>query len=292
MIGIIQKYPKAFAIALIAHIVLLTFFIFSFDWSKKVAPPPPIEVVQAVAVNEQQVQAELEKIRNDERKRKDAEENRVRDLEQKADNARREREKEQERLKEIERKNKEESERTRALEAERKKVEEKRKAEEKRVAEVQRKADEAQRKAEEQKRRAEEAEKKRKDEERRQLEAKQREEEERMRQQQLMEEESKLRAAADKAKATAMARQMQMMRSAIERHWNKVGLRKGVSCVVRIRLLPTGQVAGVVLKTSSGDSKFDNSVQDAILRAQPLPMPSDRSLINEFREIELEFINN
>jgi len=299
MISTIQKYPRAFAGALVLHIVLVSFFVFSFDWSKKIDPvAPEVDVVQAVAVNEQQVLAELEKIKADEHKRKSAEERRVRDLEKKADDAKREREKEQARLKEIERQRQEEQERKKQVEAESKKAEEKRKLEEKRAVEEQRKADDARRRAEEERkkaedarRKAEEAEKKRKDEERRQREAKEKEEMDRIRQQEMQEEERRLKAASDKAKATALQKHMFLVKAQIERHWNKVGLIKGVSCTVQIRLMPTGQVIGVTLKSSSGDSKFDSTVQDAILRAQPLPMPTDSSLMNEFRNIELEFKN-
>lgn len=53
--------------------------------------------------------------------------------------------------------------------------------------------------------------------------------------------------------------------------------------------LPTGEVLGIKTKSSSNSTAWDNAVERAIQRAQPLPMPPDPALVNEFRQLELGF---
>jgi len=53
--------------------------------------------------------------------------------------------------------------------------------------------------------------------------------------------------------------------------------------------LPTGEVLGIKTKSSSSNTAWDNAVERAIQRAQPLPMPPDPALLNEFRQLDLGF---
>lgn len=54
-------------------------------------------------------------------------------------------------------------------------------------------------------------------------------------------------------------------------------------------LLPGGEVLSVKLKKSSAVAAYDNAVERAILRAQPLPLPPDPALFQSFRELDLKF---
>jgi colicin import membrane protein len=54
-------------------------------------------------------------------------------------------------------------------------------------------------------------------------------------------------------------------------------------------LLPDGNPLGVKLKRTSGNPAYDNAVERAILRAQPLPLPPDKELFRYFRELNLAF---
>jgi len=54
-----------------------------------------------------------------------------------------------------------------------------------------------------------------------------------------------------------------------------------------IRLAPTGSVLDVRLTRSSGDSLLDRSAQAAIYKASPLPVPTEATAFNMFREISL-----
>jgi len=54
-------------------------------------------------------------------------------------------------------------------------------------------------------------------------------------------------------------------------------------------LLPGGEVLGVKLRKSSAFAAYDNAVERAILKAQPLPLPPDPAMFKEFRELNLIF---
>ena len=56
-----------------------------------------------------------------------------------------------------------------------------------------------------------------------------------------------------------------------------------------VTLLPGGTVLGARLTRSSGNAAYDNAVERAILKSQPLPLPADVALFNKFRELELVF---
>jgi colicin import membrane protein len=53
-------------------------------------------------------------------------------------------------------------------------------------------------------------------------------------------------------------------------------------------LLPGGEVLGVKTRKSSATAAWDNAVERAILKAQPLPLPPDPALFKDFRELHLK----
>lgn len=56
-----------------------------------------------------------------------------------------------------------------------------------------------------------------------------------------------------------------------------------------VTLLPGGTVLSARLTKSSGNALYDNAVERAILKSQPLPLPPDVGLFNRFRELRLVF---
>ncbi len=54
-------------------------------------------------------------------------------------------------------------------------------------------------------------------------------------------------------------------------------------------VLPGGEVLEVRTRKASGQALWDNAVERAIRRAQPLPLPPDPALMREFRELNLRF---
>ncbi|MEJ1359974.1 MAG: cell envelope integrity protein TolA [Candidatus Sedimenticola sp. (ex Thyasira tokunagai)] len=63
-------------------------------------------------------------------------------------------------------------------------------------------------------------------------------------------------------------------------------VEKGLKCTVRVRLGANGTVLLAQVAKSSGDTAFDHSVETAVRKSEPLPMPSTPELRNhpDFRE--------
>lgn len=77
----------------------------------------------------------------------------------------------------------------------------------------------------------------------------------------------------------------------IKSQWRRPPSTTGrLETVMRITLLPGGEVASVVIVSSSGNAAFDASAQEAVGRADPLPVPSDPTLFREqFKVLLLKF---
>lgn len=56
-----------------------------------------------------------------------------------------------------------------------------------------------------------------------------------------------------------------------------------------VTLLPGGTVLNARLLKSSGFDAYDNAVERAIIKSQPLPLPPDPAMFNRFRELKLGF---
>ncbi len=65
------------------------------------------------------------------------------------------------------------------------------------------------------------------------------------------------------------------------------GTNKNLSSIYSIQLAPGGNVLSVKLLHSSGNSALDRSARIAILKASPLPVPKDLALFDNFRELRL-----
>jgi colicin import membrane protein len=56
-----------------------------------------------------------------------------------------------------------------------------------------------------------------------------------------------------------------------------------------VTVLPGGEVLNARLLKSSGHRAYDEAVERAIIKAQPLPLPTEPGLFNRFREMKLGF---
>jgi colicin import membrane protein len=65
------------------------------------------------------------------------------------------------------------------------------------------------------------------------------------------------------------------------------GLAKGLSCQLALSLDPNGKVLDVKLVRSSGNPVLDRSAITAVLKASPLPVPTESLLKNQFKQITL-----
>lgn len=81
------------------------------------------------------------------------------------------------------------------------------------------------------------------------------------------------------------------IKSRVETKWNRpLSARAGMSTLLRISLLPGGEVGNVVVATTSGNAAFDASAVEAVRRASPLPVPDDVTAFSQsFRNFTLKF---
>jgi len=113
------------------------------------------------------------------------------------------------------------------------------------------------------------------------------------------EEKAKLEAT-EKAEAAAQAaasnaaeieKYKGLIKAKVKRTWVAPPGSSGSSCNVRIRLSSDGTVMDSTVNCNGNDI-FSRSVENAIERASPLPVPSDRALLKEFRAISFTFNAN
>jgi colicin import membrane protein len=67
------------------------------------------------------------------------------------------------------------------------------------------------------------------------------------------------------------------------------GVPDDALAVFRVTLLPGGSILSAVKQKSSGNAAYDNSVERAILKSDPLPLPPDPAMFKDFRVLRLEF---
>lgn len=147
------------------------------------------------------------------------------------------------------------------------------------------KAAEAKRIAAEKRRKAEVEKRRQAAEHRRQEEARQQ-----MMQELEAEEQERQRAEGEARAAAAMSRFELLIRQKVTRNWIRpANAPRGLSCLVRVRLAAGGEVLSVTIVRSSGYPLFDRSVENAVFKSAPLPVPDDPELFQYIREININF---
>ena len=264
---------RALILAIAVHVVVVAIAVVAFRWPSE--PSPGADIVKAVVVDD------TEELKKQEAKRKKA-------AAKKKAEAKRKRE-EQKRKAEAEHKRKDAEKKRLAEQKAKEEAARKRKEEEQRMAEEQR-LEEERRLLEEERRREEEEERQRQDAERQLAESLEAEERERRKAAEA--EEREREEAARKARAlTAAEKYKLLIRQKVSRNWARPpGAQTGLQCTVRVRLVPSGDVLQVTVVKTSGDERFDRSVENAVYKASPLPLPEERDLFEYFREIEFIFI--
>ena len=153
----------------------------------------------------------------------------------------------------------------------------------------------------EKKKRAEE-EKKKQEAEKRKLEQQKAVEAERLKREQVKQQQELARLAREQEalnqqlQAQAAAGQSRLMDdyrgrivAKIKRNMTPPEVPGNPEAVFDVVLLPSGEVLSAKLKKSSGHPAYDQAVERAILKAQPLPLPPDPALFANFRNLELKF---
>jgi colicin import membrane protein len=288
-------WPYLFG-AVLLHVVIAGVFGLTMLQMQRDVPPPTL-AIQATVVDitqipkpSRQVQQERERERREAEAREAAERKRQeeelakREQETQAEQQRQETEKRQQQEREQERVREEQLVRER--EAQEKIIKEKA-AEEQRAVERKQQADaERQKKIEAERQQKAEAERKRVAE----IERKQRERaaadaaaREKQLQDQLAEEEGLMQARS----SPAMSQYAAQIQQHVERQWNRPSsARSGLECVVAVSQSPNGTVLRVQVEQCNGDAAVKQSIENAVQKASPLPLPSDMRLF----ERNLRFI--
>jgi colicin import membrane protein len=284
--GLLRERPRAFVYAVLVHLALLGVLIFSLDWAPSTRPttaskPAP---VQAVVVDAAKLDAEVQRQKAQKEKKEREAQEKLKRIEREAQAAESKRKQEEQRAAELKRQH--------DLQA-RKQAEEKRKEE----LAAKQKAEAEKKRKEEEARKAAEAEKKRQEEAKRKAEAEKKRKEEEARK--AAEAEMQARLAAEQERlATQRRSAMQRMideyvlyiQEKVQRSWIRPpSSGSGLSCTVEVRLIPSGEVIDAQIVRSSGNPAFDRSVEAAVFKASPLPVPPDPDVMEQFRSLRFEF---
>jgi colicin import membrane protein len=277
------------AYAILVHVVLAGVLFVSLEWSDVPTPAQKkVDIVKAVAVNEKQILAELEKLKKADARKKKQQTAKQKKLDKQAREARKKRLREEKRLAALRKER--ETERKHQ-----KKLQKERKIEEQRIA-----ADRAQKKKELERMKAEQAslEQKRIAEEKRLAEAaaerkmleekRRRDAEAAARQNELLAEQRRMEAAEQKRLSSLRGQYIADIQNAVERKWIRpASAKQGLKCKVAVNQIPGGEVINVTVTQCIGDEVFRRSVETAVYKASPLPRPSDPALFD--REIVFTF---
>ena len=246
---------RAFFYALLVHVLIVLVIAVGLRFQSRPAPMPAIEAKVVPSVDSRK---ELEQRKQQERERATQEAQKKR--EEEAAHA-------AEQKRKLEAQQKVDAEKKRKLEAQQKLEAENKRKETERATEARRKKESAER---------------------------QKAAEQSFREQLAQEEKQR---AAEKARAEEVARLQSeidrhkgLIRTIVQQNWVRpAGWTSSMECVVRVRLSPTGEVISATIVRSSGNALFDRSVENAVYKSSPLPMPKDKGLIESVRDLELRF---
>ena len=256
--------PIAMMLAILVHVVLGGILFVSLEWTDVPTPrQAEVNIVKAVAIDEKKIQAELNKLKKAEAKKK----KKVRKLDKKAKDAEKKRKREEKKLAKLRKKQKVEKKRAATEQAKKKKEVERLKAEriaeEKRLVEIEAKH------------------KQLKDNKRREAEAK-------AMQAAIAAEQAALNKAEQKRLSSLRGQYIADIQSKVTRHWIRpASAKQGLSCKVAVNQIPGGDVINVRTTKCIGGDVFRRSVEAAVYKASPLPRPSDPGLFD--REIVFNF---
>ena len=272
----IRKNPNVLIWAVIVHVLAFVAIGISFKSSDpKISAVKQEKIIEAVAIDERKIEEEVNKLKKaDNRKKREQKR-----LQTKAKKAKNDRRKEEKKLRALKKKQKEQERINKN----------KRIQENKRLAAFENKRKEQERQEQEAQDKLNKLEKERQD--------KQAilEKEEQQRQAIIAQ---KKRAAEQKKRAayeqSEVSKYKGLIRSQITRNWIfPASYQKGMKCKILVRLIPSGDVVSVRVVQSSGNSAFDRSVEMAVNKASPLPVPNSSSgLFDNFREVEFVFDPN
>lgn len=301
------------------HIFFGVVVVLSFNFSGPEEKPEKVEelAIDAVVIDQTSLEKQVNEFKRQEAAKKAAEEKRVRDLERRAAEAKKNlsslnKQKQQSEKDALAAKRKAQQEKVKAEQAKKERLKrEQEAAKAKKAAATAKKKKEAEEKAAKlakQKKEAEqaalkkaEAERKRKAEEerkriekekaekaRKEREAKERAAQEKLMQEQMAQEQAVRRKARQKVVMTEVGKYRALIYAKLSQNIIVDETMKNKSCLVQIKLASSGLVLSV--KTSSGDPHTCKAAERGAWKVQTLPVSKDPEVFNEIKDINLKFI--
>jgi colicin import membrane protein len=261
---------RSFLLSLVLHGLAGALLVMSFDFTPKIEQPPALEIniVEAVTVDATQVEAEVERLREEDRRRQQEREKlekQVADMQKKAKAAEKQRKAEEQKLADLQKKKEQEQKA--------------REEEEQKLAEAKKEKEELERQRKLEEEKAKKA-----------VEEKKRKEAETALKKQMAEEQARIAAEELKQNQRLLLEYSRRIQVAVQQNFNLTGVPSGLSCRLRIRTVPGGEVVSVQVETSSGDEVFDRRAEEAVVKASPLPVPEDAKLYeSQFRNFILNY---
>lgn len=271
---------RAISVSVALHLALVLLLTVSIDFGPDKVQPLAArkDIVQAVVVDQQAVAEELRRLEAADEKARLEQEQKVREAERKARAAEDKRRAEEKRLKE--------------LEAEKQRLSREKEQERKKAEAAKREAEEAERRAEKERRQAEEkrqAEAERKRREQQAREAERKRIEQALQDELAAEEAASAAAAREAADVSEINRYVAAIASKVRQSFTILPGTDGLSCTLRITLIPGGEVSRVEIVKSSGNALFDRQAETAVRKAAPLPVPAEPRLFQKMRSISFVF---
>jgi len=283
---VVRENPRAVIYAVLMHVGLLMLLVFSLDWTPKSVKPGTTRPIQAELVDmSKQREIEAQKRADKAAKEKAAKDKAVKEKAAK-DKAVKEKA-----AKDKAAKDKAAREKAAKDKAARDKAVKEKAAKEKAARDKAAKEKAAKEKAAKEKAAKEKAEAERK--QKAEQEAKRRAEAEAARQREAEQAlQAQLAEEAAQARAqSALSEFIPYIQDKVQNNWLRpAGSPPGLSCVIQVTLIPGGDVVGTRVVQSSGNALFDSSVERAVQKASPLPLPNDPALFKYFREINFRFV--
>jgi len=261
MVELLRSHPTAISYSIALHVAIGGALLLNIDFSRTPRGMPQATAIQARVVDEAAVRREMQRIAETERADKAERDRKAREA---ADKARRDREQEAERVEQA-RQGQLRVQREQAAAEQRERdaaTQSAREEEEARVAEQRRREEEARRQAEARK------------------------------QAELEAELAQALATEDEARRAEesglLDQYLRAIHDRIQRNWNPPpSVRPGLSCVLNVTQIPSGDVVGVSFGPCNGDEAVKRSIEAAVQAASPLPRPAVQALFN--RSLEVTF---
>lgn len=280
-----KKHPIAVTLSVIFHLALVIFFVFGAELfnEKKIESKPTVNVVKATVIDESKVKAEAKKLKELEKKKKLQEKKRLEDIKKK-------RLAEEKKIADLKKQHAEQKKKLAQQKAEeaakQAKLKQQQALKRKKEAEAEAKKKKLAQAKKEKERLAKEKAAKIKAAADAKAAKEQAEREQALREQLEKEEQENQKRLAEKA----VASHRDLIKQKVERNWiQPPGEIAGLNCVVRVRIMPGGDVIDAQVIQSSGNAVFDRSVERATRKAAPLPLPDDPRLASYFRILEFVF---